>query len=240
MHYCHCVCDCEDKTEKDIRACHLLSGAISDCGCMFIEHHRVASTHHGMNFTRIHGIWSNMKNRCNNISSTEYKNYGGRGIIYDERWEEFENFYEDMGKSYEEHVTEFGEKDTTIDRINVDGNYCKDNCKWSSIDEQANNKTTSHYITVDGKTKTAMQWSKISKVPFRTILSRLKRNWSTKDAIFTKAKRLTSYTYKDETHTVSEWARLYNMHRNTLDNRLTYKKWTIEKALTTPIKGSSN
>lgn len=79
-----------------------------------------------------------MKKRCYNQNEHSYKDYGGRGIRV--LWSSFPDFYTDMGKPYEEHVALYGEKDTSIDRINNDGNYCKANCRWATKKEQANNK----------------------------------------------------------------------------------------------------
>ena len=236
VHYCHCICDCENKTEKDVRACYLLAGSISDCGCMRSEHGRKASTHHGMKFTRIYDIWQDIKGRCNRPSTVGYKNYGGRGITYDSRWEKFEPFYEDMGKSYEEHVREFGEKDTSIDRINVDGNYCKDNCKWSTIEEQANNKTSTKFITYNNETHSLMHWSKIVDIPYKTISSRLIKGWSEEDALYTPVRGSMKFAYNGEEHTITEWAKITGISRDAIDSRLTELHWSVEDALTIPVK----
>ncbi len=77
--------------------------------------------------------WNSMKNRCNNKNLKEYKNYGGRGIKYDSSWELFENFYKDMGER---------PKGTTLDRIDVDKDYCKENCRWATKEEQQRNQRT--------------------------------------------------------------------------------------------------
>ena len=93
--------------------------------------------------------WNNMKNRCNNPKLKEYKNYGGRGITYDSRWEDFREFFKDMGKRPE---------GTTLDRIDVDKNYCKENCRWATKEEQQRNQRTHKRenvgITFDEKHKT--------------------------------------------------------------------------------------
>ena len=87
---------------------------------------------------RMHRIWGNMKNRCKNPKCQDYPHYGGRGITYDPRWENFAGFYEDMLPTYED--------DLTLDRIDVNGPYTKDNCRWVSRLVQNNNKTTTTYI----------------------------------------------------------------------------------------------
>ena len=93
--------------------------------------------------------WNSMKNRCNNPNTPEYKNYGGRGITYDVRWEDFNEFYKDMGERPE---------NTTLDRIDVDKNYCKENCRWATKEEQQRNqrihKREDVGITYDNSHKT--------------------------------------------------------------------------------------
>ena len=81
--------------------------------------------------SREYHSWNSMKNRCNNSNLKEYKNYGGRGITYDARWEDFREFYKDMGER---------PQGTTLDRIDVDKNYCKENCRWATKEEQQRNK----------------------------------------------------------------------------------------------------
>ena len=96
------------------------------------------NTTHGMAKSKTYNSWLNMKNRCNDPSHNRYHLYGGRGISYDPRWESFENFYEDMGVCPE---------DMSLDRIDVNGNYCKDNCRWTTDIQQANNKRNNILIT---------------------------------------------------------------------------------------------
>ena len=89
---------------------------------------------HGMSRSRLYQIWGDMKNRCNNPNNKFYHRYGGRGITYTPEWETFIPFYEwAMQSGYSD--------DLTIDRINNDGDYCPDNCKWSTQKEQSQNKT---------------------------------------------------------------------------------------------------
>lgn len=130
-----CKCDCGNITSVERKS--LLSGETKSCGCYSIE----LRTKHGMTKTRFYKIWINMKNRCNDPNSTEYYLYGGRGISVDNSWENFINFKNDMYDSYIDHCNKFGESETTIDRIDPNKNYCKDNCKWSTRREQNINRS---------------------------------------------------------------------------------------------------
>ena len=141
LSYWRCLCDCGK--EKVIRGTHIK--IIKSCGCYRKEIFKKRleknsyGLKHGMWKERFYKTWDGMKQRCSNNNRKKYKNYGGRGIKVCKEWLKFENFRDDMHQSYLIHVNEFGEKQTTIDRINNNGNYCKKNCKWSTYKEQNNN-----------------------------------------------------------------------------------------------------
>jgi hypothetical protein len=124
-----CKCDCGNN--KIIALTRLRSGITKSCGCYELEGKTKHKHAPNGKATRTYVTWCNMKTRCNNPNVPYYKNYGGRGIIVCERWNEFKNFLEDMGER---------PLGTTIDRINVNGNYEPFNCKWSTPKEQINNR----------------------------------------------------------------------------------------------------
>lgn len=85
---------------------------------------------------RFYKIWANMKQRCTNPNCAKFSLYGGRGILYCYEWKDYENFKTDMYKSYREHSAIYGENQTTLDRINPNDYYCKENCRWATKQEQ--------------------------------------------------------------------------------------------------------
>lgn len=132
---------------------------------------------HGMSKTKIYSIWNAMNMRCTKPSQDMYEHYGGRGIKVCDRWKHsFDNFYSDIGKFYEPGLS--------IDRIDPDGDYTPDNCRWANAELQANNTTRNRWITVNGITKTLSQWSKITGINRRTIAARIDiQGLSPKEAI---------------------------------------------------------
>jgi len=139
-------CDCGN--EKEIVLYNVLSGKVISCGCANIKQitnlgnrsgKDKASYSHGMFGTRFYRIYHGMKSRCNNSNTGKsYKWYGGKGIKC--RWNKFEDFRDDMYVSYLEHVKEYGEKQTTIDRMDSSKDYYKENCRWATYKEQAKEK----------------------------------------------------------------------------------------------------
>lgn len=129
---------------------------------------------HGMYGTRIYHSWSAMKMRCLNPNYKEYNHYGERGITICPRWMKFENFYKDMGD------VPVGK---SIDRINNNLGYYKENCKWSTPKEQANNRRSNRLITFNNKTLNIKQWSEELKTTRKTIYGRLDRGWSIEKAL---------------------------------------------------------
>jgi len=133
-------CDCG--TVRMFYSTTLKNGKVKSCGCQAYATNSLKETTHGLSRgsgNSIYLIWQGIKNRCLNKNSFAYKDYGGRGIKVCERWlNSFENFYDDMIEGYA--------KGLTLERIDVNGNYEKLNCKWITRAEQANNRRTTIYI----------------------------------------------------------------------------------------------
>ena len=138
------ICKCKCGKTKEIEAYALKSGQSNSCGCLKKEltakRNTKLKTTHGMTGTRINNIWIQMRNRCQNKNNQAYKYYGDRGITVCYRWNVFENFLEDMGELYANHTIKYSEKQTTIDRIDNEKGYFKENCRWATYKEQNKNK----------------------------------------------------------------------------------------------------
>lgn len=119
------------------------------------------TTHHATK-TRLYKIWDGMRERCTRAKHPYYHSYGGRGISVCDEWQSFYNF-----KNWAENN---GYSDTlTLDRIDVNGNYFPDNCRWVTMKTQANNKSTNHYITINNETMTLSECSERFGIPKSTI-----------------------------------------------------------------------
>lgn len=163
-------CDCGNI--KNVIGSSLSNGYLKSCGCL--------KTKHNLTDTITYSSWSQMKCRCINKKHDKYKYYGGRGIKICDKWMDFTGFYEDMGDRPD---------GKTLDRIDVNGDYCKENCKWSTFEEQCNNRRSNVEITYNNKTQNRTQWEKE-----------------------------------------------LGMKKGMLYQRITERGWTIEKALSTPVK----
>lgn len=174
-----CKCDCGN--EAVVRGAYLNSGVTKSCGCYKAEAVKTASLKHGKVKTRLWRIWVNMRGRCQQKSSSQYKYYGERGIKVCDEWSEFVPFMEwALGNGYKENLT--------IDRIDTNGNYCPENCRWVTSAEQNRNKSSNHFITIDGETKILADWARTSGLDARLIGRRLKDGWDAKTAVFKPVK----------------------------------------------------
>lgn len=126
---------------------------------------------------RLYVTWKNMRQRCTNPRATSYKYHGARGVKICDKWDDFWSFIDDMGSSYQEGLT--------LDRIDVNGDYCKENCRWATWKIQGNNKRRSRVLT-----------------------------------------------YKNESHTITDWAEKIGVKRSTLAQRFYVYKWPVSKVLT--------
>lgn len=132
-----CVCICGN--QKEIVSSSLISSITLSCGCLQKERTSKQNKTHGESKQRFYNIWKRMNVRCLNPKSEAYKYYGARGITICDSWLTYENFKTDMYESYLSHVKTHGEKQTSIDRIDVNGNYEPKNVRWATISEQMGN-----------------------------------------------------------------------------------------------------
>lgn len=169
------LCRCRCGTEKEVQKKHLLSGKTTSCGCLRnqksserMKENNPCIAKHNMYKSRLYGIWSNIKDRCYNSNNGKYQNYGGRGIKLCEEWQEFVPF--------KEWALSNGYNDTlTIDRMDFNGDYEPNNCRWITIQEQQYNKCNNHLLTYNGRTQTLMEWAKERGIKYNTLHTRINR-----------------------------------------------------------------
>lgn len=179
-----CLCDCGQ--EKEILGYHLRSGHTQSCGCLRKEIVLQQSTKHGHRIKRkataTYTSWRAMNQRCNNPNNKNYYRYGERGITICQHWSKFLNFLRDMGKR--------PSKDYSIDRIDNNGNYCKSNCRWATLKQQARNKKNNRLITHNQKTRCLATWAEEYNIPCRILWARLyKYKWSITKALTTPVRK---------------------------------------------------
>jgi hypothetical protein len=182
QYYWFCECDCGNI--KKIRSANLFNGTIKTCGCRILKKkikkpdsrlkhgHSRAGQH-----TETYSIWKAIIQRCNNPKNTRYNSYGNRGIAVCQEWLHFENFLKDMGER---------PKGLSIDRINNDGNYCKENCRWATIDEQMNNRQNTLKIEYNNKIQSLKEWSVELNISYNTLYARVQTYGWTIEKAFTK------------------------------------------------------
>lgn len=124
----------------------------------------------------LYSRWCTMKTRCYNEKHPSYRYHGARGIKVCEKWHKFYGFLEDMGEGYKEGLT--------IERIDNDGDYTPENCRWATMKEQTDNRRNSKLIPFNGKKKTLSDWSKECGIKLSTLNSRyLDQGWSIEDSL---------------------------------------------------------
>lgn len=172
------VCKCG--TTKTVAQQTLKNGNSHSCGCYRDTKAKITSKTHGDTINGIispeYSVWSQMIKRCYNSNSSNYHNYGGRGIKVCDRWlKSFENFLSDIGRK--------PSADYSIDRINNNGDYTPYNTRWATIKEQNRNTRKNRLISFRGETKCLIEWEEITGIKECTIRSRLNSNWTVAEAL---------------------------------------------------------
>jgi hypothetical protein len=182
--YCW-ICRCECGEIRNVNRWILENGKHKSCGCMKARMISKAKRKHGGTARLINGkrqpeykAWCRIRTRCYSESDPDYKNYGGRGIVVCDRWNEsFADFLHDMGpRPSDQHAS--GRKDNN-------GPYSPDNCSWETRIQQNNNKRDNRRIEFDGQSLTLAEWSRKTGFTLKQIWSRINRGWSAQQTLTT-------------------------------------------------------
>lgn len=234
-----CKCDCGN--EVKVRGANLLAGNTRSCGCIQKRNTHYERTRPRRGDTKL--TWELMQNRCLNTSSSQYPDYGGRGITVCERWLNYENFVVDMGER---------PMGTTLDRYpDNNGNYEPTNCRWATPKQQANNRRDNIRLVAFGREQTLRQWADEYKVPVSTLTGRLKkhdpekaltlplydnlRTPEMKAAFYRNRKSTRFVTAFGQTKSLVEWSEEYGISSGVLGARISKRGMSPEEALTTPM-----
>lgn len=174
-----CKCDCG--REAVVQSANLRNGHTKSCGCFRAEWCKENCTKHGLEHTRLYGIWADMIYRCHNPENPNHERYGARGISVCEEWRN------DVRAFYDWAIRNGYSDDLTIDRIDNNGNYCPENCRWATKAEQASNRRSNILITRNGETKTMKQWAISEGIPYQVVWQRIKKlGWDSERALTEK------------------------------------------------------
>lgn len=178
-------CRCRCGTVAVVGSKELRNRQSRSCGCLKRDIVAKRNTIHGNSkrsgYSREYRAWQAAKTRCYNSHSAHYQNYGGRGIVMCDRWlHSFANFLSDMGRCPPGY---------SIDRIDNDGPYSPDNCRWTNYVEQRRNQrphkrpTNTHLVTYQGSIHSVSEWARLLKIPVATLFGRLRRGWTVESVL---------------------------------------------------------
>lgn len=180
--YWNCKCDCGNTVS--VRTHNLINGITKSCGCLQKERASEVNKKHGLSHSHLGWIWVAMKQRCENYTNKNYKDYGGRGIKVCEEWSNYFTAF------YDWSISNGYKKGLSIDRIDNNGDYCPENCRWIDHRKQMNNTRRNRFITFNGETKTISEWAKNLGYSSSIIRDRLKLGWTIEKAITTPVRKI--------------------------------------------------
>lgn len=174
------LCRCECGTIRVVSGSNLRMGSSRNCGCVRSEKIEERNTTHGRSETRLYKIWCGVKERTTNPKNPAYKWYGGRGVSMCTEWQDFSTFQKWAD------CNGYGPQ-LSLDRINNNGNYEPNNCRWATPIQQSNNTRKNNLLTYNGETHTVSEWARLTGIGRSTISNRINRDgWSTAKALTTK------------------------------------------------------
>ena len=167
------ICDCG--TSKEVRIGNLISGSTNSCGCSGRKKSSERLKTHGQSGTELYSRWCAMHDRCKGYKEKDRNRYTKRGITVCPKWSSFEIFKDEMG--------ELPSSSYTLDRIDNDAGYSKENCRWATKEQQANNKSSNIFVEYEGVRKTVSQWAKDKGICRRALMYRIKAGWKVELAL---------------------------------------------------------
>jgi hypothetical protein len=248
-HFCECLFTPNDPAAARYR--------LNKNGQVFCSKTCASMKHAGYKeYPSEHSSWRSMKQRCKNPKNTHYVRYGGRGITYDQSWENFEVFLRDMGAKPTSNME--------LDRIDNDGNYCKENCRWATRKEQTRNRggaRATRLYTFNDKTMCIADWAKEIGITPQSLQKRLNNGWPLEIALnpekrdggdrskwvassvsSTKGKTVRNknskfITINDVTKTYSEWEKEKGLSKGLISKRI-QQGCTEYEAVTKPMSAT--
>lgn len=157
-----CICG----VEKEVATGHLRSGNVTSCG-------RCRNKKHGMTGSKLFIVWVGIRDRCRNERARAYKNYGGRGIRFADRWNDFATFREDILREIGDVVPGL-----SLDRIDNDGHYEPGNVRWATRTQQNRNRRGNVFLECNGEKMTMAEWSERTGIRIGTLWKRIADGWS--------------------------------------------------------------
>lgn len=227
-------CQCECGNIKEVCLSNLRHGSVKSCGCLRKEQ----LLKHGYSKTRLYNVYNTMKQRCTCETCKEYKHYGGRGIKMCSEWlgeHGFENFrIWALNNGFDEKLSR---NEQSIERNDVNGDYCPKNCRFATVLEQARNKRNTVRYKIHGEKLTLAEISEKYGVDLGTLAARVYAlGYNVEDAVSVKRmtthKNVKKYTYDGKTLTLTEWSKELGVPRETLVYRLKSGR-TYDKVFTT-------
>lgn len=219
-----CLCDCGN--EKIVLQSHLVTGHTKSCGCYRVDIASQKIYEKGDIHNTLYVKWGSIKGRCYRKSVKQYKNYGGRGITVCPEWHDF--------KAFKKWAIATGyKKGDTIDRIDPNGNYCPENCRWATQKQQANNRRNNRYIEFKGERLTAAQWAERLGFSRKAIIKRLDAGYTVEEALtIQKGKGIIKHRvlYNNKECSLSELSKICGVRENVLHYRITHG-WDLQDAM---------